>query len=374
MPSPIIRAANRLGLNYQNEAVSLGPAPSPIIDAHLHLRGTESVQLFAQAASWFGINQFWSMTPWDHVENVHAVLGERVQFIAVPDWGSEDPVHAMGDGFLQRIESFRNIGADLVKFWTAPRARDIGMEAGVPDLMHFDGPHRQAQMTLAVELGMGIMTHVGDPDTWFQTTYSDQSRYGTKLDQYEPFERAMTQHPVPWLAAHMGGWPEDLEFLDGLLTRHPLLHLDTSATKWMVRELSRHSPAECLDFFSRWQGRILFGSDIVVQPEHLAPVGAGARPAQASSPEEALELYASRYWALRTLFESDYVGESPIADPDLAMVDPAHAKAMDAPMLSGKHLPHPVLKSIYHDAACGLITHLRQSHHAASAGTHPPTA
>ncbi|MHC4590503.1 MAG: hypothetical protein ACYTAQ_14535 [Planctomycetota bacterium] len=40
----------------------------------------------------------------------------------------------------------------------------------------------------------------------------------------------------------------------------------------------------------------------------------------ASSPQEAFDLYASRYWALRTLFETDHVGPSPIADPDLALV------------------------------------------------------
>ena len=164
---------------------------------------------------------------------------------------------------------------------------------------------------------------------------------------------------MPWLAAHMGGWPEDLEFLTGLLDRHPNLHLDTSATKWMVRELSRHSRDELITFLRRFSGRILFGSDIVTADEHLAAedTATGAVSEQyrkASSVQEAYDLYASRYWALRTLWETEYDGESPIADPDLHMVDPAAHTPMDAPPLRGHALPLDLLRDLYHDAAATL--------------------
>ena len=103
----------------------------------------------------------------------------------------------------------------------------------------------------------------------------------------------------------MGGWPEDLEFLDGLLSRHPNLHLDNSATKWMVRELSKR-PLAYRAFCARNPGRVLFGSDNVADPG-----------------VSSFELLASRYWALRTLHETDYEGPCPIVDPDLSLVDPA---------------------------------------------------
>ena len=76
---------------------------------------------------------------------------------------------------------------------------------------------------------------------------------------------------------------------------------------------------------------------------------------QASSPEEAFDLYASRYWALRTLWESDYEGASPIADPDLAMVDPERFGPLDSPQLSGKRIPRELLEHLYHDAAVTLL-------------------
>jgi hypothetical protein len=75
----------------------------------------------------------------------------------------------------------------------------------------------------------------------------------------------------------------------------------------------------------------------------------------ASSPEEAFDLYASRYWALRTMFETGYLGESNIADPDLAMVDPARHDAMSAPTLRGLALPAPALRTLYHDACAQTV-------------------
>ncbi|CAN0600056.1 unnamed protein product, partial [Laminaria digitata] len=164
------------------------------------------------------------------------------------------------------------------------------------------------------------MVRCADPDTWFQTKYADASVDGTKEDQYASLERLLEKTGMPCLAAHMGGWPENLDFIGGLLDRHPGLILDTSATKWMIRELSKHETGAFTAFLDRYAGRILFGSDIVTSDDHLVSGDAG-NPAfgsqLAGSEREAFELYASRYWALRTMYETDYRGDSNIADPDL---------------------------------------------------------
>lgn len=90
-------------------------------------------------------------------------------------------------------------------------------------MFQLDAPLRVAAMELASSLGMSLMVHIADPDTWFQTRYSDAARYGTKSAQYLPLERLLDRFSAPWLAAHMGGWPEDLHFLAGILDRHPNL-------------------------------------------------------------------------------------------------------------------------------------------------------
>ena len=43
----------------------------------------------------------------------------------------------------------------------------------------------------------------------------------------------------------------------------------------------------------------------------------------ASKSDMSFDLFASRYWALRTLLETSYDGPSPIVDPDLPLVDPS---------------------------------------------------
>ncbi len=351
-----VSPANRFGLDYRAEAARFGPPAAPIIDAHTHINGARAARIYDEARRLYGVAETWSMTQLSQADDVRAALGDTLRFIAVPNYMADDRRRAFRESLLEDIRAWRGHGARILKFWTAPRSRDMIDEIGEDAIGALDSPWRLRAMDLAGELGMMFMIHVGDPDTWFRTKYTDASKYGTKPQQYETFERLLDRYPTPWIAAHMGGWPEDLSFLDGLLGRHPNLHLDSSATKWMVRELSAHPREAIIDFLTRWRGRILFGSDIVTLDAHLSddsgPRGMGE---QASSSDEAFDLYASRYWALRTLWETDYDGESPIADPDLAMVEPARYDAMAAPRLRGKRVPADLLRSLYHDAAADLM-------------------
>jgi hypothetical protein len=220
----------------------------------------------------------------------------------------------------------------VCKFWAAPRGRDFS------DALRLDHPIRYEGMKLAKSLGMMFMVHVADPDTWFATKYANHRFYGRKMEHYEPLERLLDEfYDVPWIGAHMAGHPESLEHLDRLLNSHPNLYLDTSATKWQVRELSKHHPALLRQFLTRHSGRVLFGSDLVAVDAY-----------------DNFDHYASRFWALRTLFETDYDGPSPIVDPDLPLVDPSLPRT-STPRLRGCSLDPGTLRTIYHDAAAALL-------------------
>ena len=345
--------------DYRAEARRFASLPHPIIDVHAHVNGARAALLLREAMDLYGVRDIWSMTALEQAPAVREALGDRLRLIAMPDFASKDRRHAHGTGFLERIEGYRRAGARICKFWAAPRITDFAIELGDPGMFRLDAPARLEAMQLAERLGMSFMTHVADPDTWFATRYADASRYGTKRDHYLPLERLLDRFHVPWIAAHMGGWPEDLAFLTGLLDRHPNLHLDASATKWMVRELSRHDRDALVDFLRRFRGRVLFGSDIVTTDDHLVQAdGKTEMAAKASAPEDAFDLYASRYWALRTLWETDHDGPSPIADPDLAMVHPDRHGPMDAPPLRGKSLPADLLRDLYFDAASTLAARI----------------
>ncbi len=356
-------SSNRLGLDYATEAIGMPTLRTPIIDVHSHIGGEQAARIYKRAAGLYGVELTYSMTPLlEQIDTMRSIFGEAIRFIAVPNYYDEDRRNALGKGYVERIGTFYKLGSRIAKFWAPPRSTDYAIEMGDPKAMRLDAPVRIEAMQAAHDLGMIFMVHVADPDTWFATKYADASVYGTKLEQYEPLEALLDRFTQPWIAAHFGGWPEDLAFLTGLLTRHENLYLDTSATKWIVREVSKHPRDDVVAFLQRFKGRILFGSDIVTADDHLAPSEDGSEmTSKASSPEQAFDLYASRYWALRKLWETDFDGESPIADPDLAMVDPKMYDPMDAPPLRGKSLPTEVLESLYHDAAHALLEPLHDA-------------
>jgi hypothetical protein len=78
---------------------------------------------------------------------------------------------------------------------------------------------------------------------------------------------------------------------------------------------------------------------------------------QSNTPEGAFDLYASRYFVLRTMFETAYDGESPIADGDLGLenagkpTDPMQASRLRGLNLGATEKGRSLLKVLYADAA-----------------------
>src|SRR5213079_3186913 len=132
--------------------------------------------------------------------------------------------------------------------------------------------------------------------------------------------------------AHMGGDVEHPDHLEALLEKYPNLYFDTSATKWVVREASRH-PAAVRGLICRHPERFFFGSDLVTR--HFL----------------VREHYVSRYWCQRTLWESDWQGPSPIADPDYVKPE----GGPEQPTLHGIGLSDAVLEKVYWRNAAGLL-------------------
>jgi len=343
--------ANLLGLDYTKEAAGFKKFEQPLIDVHTHLIGNESVRIYQRAAALYGIGLSYSMTPLEYLPIIKQIMGETVRFIAVPRFRGSDPIYDHGAGYIERLKGYYKQGARIAKFWTAPRIFALLDRPFASHPLKLNSPLRLQTIQAACDLGMILMVHVGDPDTWFKTKYADSARFGGKREQYDSLEDILSRFTVPVIAAHMGGWIEDLNFLSRLLESYPHLYLDSSATKWMVREISKHAGKDVQRFFSRWKTRILFGSDIV-SSDSLEGQAAESRQ---MSEQLTFELYASRYWALRKLFESDYHGPSPIADPDLSLIEPGRYSELDAPDLHGQSLDQDLLERLYYKNAAELL-------------------
>jgi predicted TIM-barrel fold metal-dependent hydrolase len=318
-PPPVFAPAKKDEYNRTNVDFRR-PMPRPkvrgkVIDFHCHLFARRHAEEWYESAKHYGIDCFVTMCPLEEAMVLQRDYGDRLQFIAVPAWRDSSPQWV--SNWVDRIAAFYNMGSRMVKFHMAPGTmvmRNYRLDAPILKPV-FDAIH---------ERRMAIMTHVGDPDTWYHGKYIDTAKYGTRNEHYEMWEKALSEYPkdMPWIGAHLGGNPEDLGRLQRLLDTFPNLYLDCSATRWMVREISKQRDA-ARDFFIRNSDRILFGSD------------------QVSGDDRGFDFLASRFWCHRKLWETAYIGPSPIIDPDL----PENQQ----PVMHGLALPDDVLQAIYHD-------------------------
>lgn len=335
-----IHDANRLGLDYETEAGTL-PFNGPIHDVHTHITSPEAGDAFFDAADRYGIDRVWTMTPLRTVDAIAERHGNRIKFIAVPDFmrKDEDP-DTFTTSWLRDMEGFAERGCRIAKLWAAPRGLDFS------PALALDSPIRYEGIALAKRLGMMFMIHAADPDTWFATKYADASFYGSKAHHLATLEKMLDViGDTPVIGAHMAGTPEDLDRLQRILDRFPKFHVDTSATKWQVRELSK-KPDEFADFCRRNAGRVLFGTDIVANDEN--------RHDTWNDNSGGYDLYASRFWALRTLIQSHFAGPSPIVDPDLHLIDP-NVDEKSTATLRGAALADDALHEIYQNATERLL-------------------
>ena len=314
----------------------------PIIDFHAHVMVTrpsdppagpplgegpgasiDQAETMLRIGTEFGIVQTISMCLTDDIAPLRAKLGDRLGFNGpIMKKKITDP----DDAAYELLDRYLELGVKIIKYWSAPRGVERGLFVDAPWRIECTKRARAAGVRL-------VMVHVADPDNWFRTVYTDSAKFGTKADQYVRLEKMLNLFPdMIWIGAHMAGDPEHPEHLEALLEKYPHFYIDTSATKWQVREVSPRRDA-IHDLVCRYPDRFLVGTDLVTRhglvPEH----------------------YVSRYWCQRTLWESRWEGRSPIADPDYA-----HADAEPAtPMLRGVGLPTEVLEKVYYGNAAKLL-------------------
>ena len=312
-----VNPSNLIGLDYRR--VPQWAVDVPLFDVHTHVRTAEGVEAFFEAAAAYGVRRVLSMQSILEAPRLRERWGRRVGFIAVPRWAEFALTDAFSRQWRADLAEFRDLGATLCKFWVAPPMRD---EHGLT----LDHPFMEPIIAHALDLGYSFMVHVGDPTLWWNSRYADTARFGTKRAQYQQLEHLLRRvSPRLVIGAHMGGTVEVCDLLQELFDRHPNYVIDTSATKWVVREVSRH-PQRVRELVIRNADRVLFGSDCVTEPRHD------------------FDHYASRYWAQRTLWETAHDGLSPIEDPD----------AVGAPLLRGVNLPPETLRKVYAENAIRL--------------------
>lgn len=248
------------------------------------------------------------------------------------------------------LEVQHRLGAQGIKIW-----KNLGMSVREANgkLLKADDPRLDAFWKRAGELGLPILIHTADPkEYWYPLTYNsfhfgmrsekeqhyDKPDYPTWEELIRQRDAVLKRHPgTTFIGAHMGSMSFDLQGLGQTLDRFPNFNVDTSAR---LRILGRLNPQAVRAFFTRYQDRILFGTDSSV----LNNVKASDKDAVKQWQDRAARFYSRHL----EYFETDR----------LNLVEP-YGYAKDWLRLPGVKLPPAVLEKFYHGNAERLIPGLK---------------
>ncbi len=298
----------------------LSAPPSPLFDHHMHLGDARATQVYHECALGYGVERALGIATLERAREIRHAFGDFFLFCGWPPIRDVNLTAELIDKCVREIEQQRDEGFVALKFKIVP-----DREGRAPRVW-LDDPMLKPLFDRAQELGLAVQAHIAQPDAWWRRFYVD-GRAGHKGHYFHQVEYLLDAHPgLTYVGVHMGGHPENLAYLQQLIDTYPHFYVDTSATKWTIREISRqHERAR--EFFIRNAGRILFGSDLVVQ--------AGVSPTY----------YTSRFHVQRMMWETPYNGRSMIRDPD----------SETEPVICGLDLPAKVLKHIYWENARRIL-------------------
>ena len=137
-----------------------------------------------------------------------------------------------------------------------------------------DDPRFDPYWSLAAQLQMPVLFHIGEPTSFWRPIDPTNERYPellrhpewsldrkgvpTKASLMAQRERLLSRHPgTVFIGAHLGMNADDLAYAARLLDTYPNYFLDIAA---VISDLGRQ-PYTARRFLIKYQDRILFGSD-----------------------------------------------------------------------------------------------------------------
>lgn len=209
------------------------------------------------------------------LEKFRSADPSRFSTIAWMDWsGVEQP------DFVRRtcdfLEQLAARGIKGIKFW-----KDLGLSVRDANrrLMRIDDERLAPIFDKAAELRIPVMFHTADPDAFFLpidrfneryeelAAHPDWSFCGAELSKEQLLQqrdRVIARHPATtFVCAHVAESSENLSRVTKLLDDCSNVYVDISAR---IAELGRQ-PYRAREFFLRYSGRILFGTDLLPEEQ-----------------------------------------------------------------------------------------------------------
>ena len=281
-----------------------------------------------------------------------ATMKGRMVVFANVDFPRAVRLHKDYGVFLaQQLEEAKRLGAVGLKI---PKA--LGLGYPTPDGKHplpVDDPGLDPLFEKAGELGMPIAIHTGDPKAFWKPPTPDNERYAELSAHpgwsfygvdvlpswealYEAFERRVARHPkTTFIGVHFGNAPEDPVLVARMLDQHPNLYIDTAAR---VPEIGRQPADKMRAFFTKYQDRILFGTDTGVgsTQDEMMYGSNGAEPPTLADEER----FFTATWRYFETTDRQFEHPTPIQ---------GNWK------IDGLGLPEAILRKLYYDNAAKLL-------------------
>lgn len=296
-----------------------------IIDTHIHLNDLRKTKHLISYGQQYGISRWLAISSLKTKHAVNLMYDEMFKynlFLNMKNIASATSTDENIKDILDEIEVAYAEDFAALKMWMPPRFKK---RFNVETSQYINNEALYPVFQLIEDLEFAVIWHIADPDKWYNTVYSDSQYYGTKADHLSQIEKVAEKfNKLKIIIPHFGGNPENLEELSNLLSRRSNIYIDTSGTKWISRELSKH-PEKAKQFIEKYDRRIFFGSDLVLGYE---------KP-------DIETYYRTRYWVQQALLSSDKEWQSPIPDPD-------SEKTLT---IKGLNLTESSLRRIYHENA-----------------------
>jgi predicted TIM-barrel fold metal-dependent hydrolase len=206
-----------------------------------------------------------------------------MQGFGKPDWAGKVSAGLAADAAK---------GAKAVKIW-----KNVGMQERVAGkLIMLDDPAISPVAEQIQKLGLTLIGHQGEPhNCWLpleQMTTDNDREYFRNHPQYHMYlhpqmpgyedqikarDNFVAAHPeLRFVGAHLGSLEYDVDRIAAFLDRFPNASVDMAARMSQVQYQSVRDIEKVRRFFIRYQDRLLYGTDLTLNPDDLSSDGNGA--------------------------------------------------------------------------------------------------
>jgi len=267
----------------------------PKTDIHLHIRTTDPVYMdFATRFNFRVVSpNVDSGHPWEEQLDTAMAIAKkwpgRFIFLGIFSADSFETADFAGNAIAQ-IDRNMRAGASGIKIW-----KNIGMVIRDKDgkYVMVDDPVFDPVFKYLEENKIPVMGHLGEPrNCWLplkEMTDSSKSRYYRANPKYHMFlhpeapsyedqinarDNLLKKHPnLEFIGAHLASLEWNVDEIAKRMDQFPNLKIDMSARVAHLQYQSIANRERVRNFMIRYQDRIMYGTDITINPNESDPEG-----------------------------------------------------------------------------------------------------